>query len=390
MHPPIIRIKTFTVLSGLLMTVLLAIALSACKQESNNGKKIADIPIGLYASLTGAEASYGVDSLHAIQLAVDEINSHGGLLGGHQIQLIVRDNQSKAGESSLIARELIHRNHVIALLGEVAGGRSLEAAPIAQKAEVPMISSSTVARVTQIGNYIFRTAFIDEFQGKVMAKFMRSLGIRRVAILSDTSTDYSIGLAKSFAHEFVTGGGQIIAQQSFSEGDKDFNAQLTALKAANPEAIFLPTYYTYAGAIISQARQIGLNAPFTGADGFDSRGLLKIGGKAVEGVYFVSHFTSDNQNPTVQNFVKAYSQKYGDLPSSLAALAYDSMKLLADAIERAKSVETTKIQAALENTKNFPGVTGTITFDENRNPQKSAVIIRVQNGKFTYLETVSL
>ncbi len=371
------------------VTTLLLLSLIACKKSPEHAD-VPSITVGLYASLTGAEASFGLDSLRAIQLATAEINAHGGVLG-RPIKLIAKDNQSKAGESSTIVRELIIRDHVVALLGEVASGRSLEGATIAQKSGIPMIASgATNARVTQTGNFIFRMCFIDSFQGKLMAKFMNSLGIRRVAIMADISTDYSIGLAKSFAEAFSALGGQIVAQQNFSEGDKDFQAQLTALKGTNPEAVFLPTYYTYASLIISQGRQIGLNIPFMGSDGWDSAEFLNIGGKAVEETYFCGHFTTDNQNPVVQNFVKTYYQKYGTMPSSLSALAYDSMKLLADAIERAKSVEPTKIRSALESTKNFPGVTGAITFDENRNPKKPAVIIRVQNGKFTYLETISL
>ncbi len=346
--------------------------------------------MGLFASLTGAEASFGEDSLRGTQLAVEEINAYGGVLG-RPIKLIVRDNQSKAGESSIIVRELINREHITALLGEVASGRSLEGASIAQKSGIPMIASgSTNRRVTQVGNYIFRICFIDEFQGKVMAKFMNSLGIRRAAIMADTSTDYSIGLARSFAHDFIAHGGQIVAEQNFTEGDKDFNAQLTAVKATNPEAVFIPTYYTYAPLIISQARELGMNIPFMGGDGWDSTEFLKIGGQAVNGTYFSTHFSSDNESPIVQDFVKKYYHKYHVLPSALAALAYDSMKLLADAILRAGSVETTKIRDALESTKHFPAVTGAITFDEDRNPKKPAVIIRVQNGKFTYLETLSL
>lgn len=378
-------IKTILILS---VTAIL-LSLIACKKNPEH-VGTSSIPVGLYASLTGAEASFGIDSWRAIQLATEEINNHGGILG-RPIKLIVKDNQSKAGESSTIVRELINREHVVALLGEVASGRSLEGAAIAQKSGIPMIASgATNARVTQTGNFIFRTCFIDAFQGKIMAKFMNSLGIRRVAIMADTSTDYSIGLAKSFAAAFSALGGQIVAQQNFSEGDKDFHAQLTALKGANPEAVFLPTYYTYAPLIISQGRQIGLNIPFMGSDGWDSVEFLNIGNKAVEGTYFCGHFTTDNQDPAVQHFVKAYSQKYGATPSSLSALAYDSMKLLADAMERAKSAEPSKIRAALEDTKNFPGVTGPITFDEDRNPKKPAVIIRIQNGKFTYLETLSL
>lgn len=367
---------------------------SACKkyqgtlEEQSALSRI--IKIGLPVSLTGAEASYGKDTLQGARLAVEEINANGGVLG-RQIHLVIKDNQSKPGENSVVVRDLIHRHHVSALVGEGASGRTLEAAPIAQKSRIPLISSaSTNEKVTKVGNYIFRMCFTDSFQGQVMAKFARSLGIRNVAIVLDNSKDYSIGLAQNFSKDFVALGGQIAVQQNYNGSDKDFSAQLTAVKASRPDAIFLPSYYTEASLIISQARQLGLDVPFLGGDGWDSAEFLQMGGNAVENVYFSDHFSAENTAPRVQNFVKNYEQKYETPPSALAALAYDAINLLADALRRARTVDPIKIRDALVATHNFPAVTGTLNFDHERSPTKPAVIIQVRKGKFTYLQTMEL
>jgi hypothetical protein len=236
---------------SLLVVLCVCTALISCSKKVETG-----IPVGQFGSLTGAQATFGESSDKGVLLALDEINATGGVLG-QQIRLITKDNQSKPGETSTVVRELITRNKVVALIGEVASGRSLEAAPIAQRSCIPMISpSSTSEKVTESGDHIFRVCFIDPFQGKVCAKFARGLGISKIAILTDVSKDYSMGLTKSFKAEFPKGGGVITGEQSYSGGDKDFSAQLTAIKAGNPQAIFLPAYYTDAPLIIRQARQL--------------------------------------------------------------------------------------------------------------------------------------
>lgn len=382
------RFFTLILISNLLLFV------PACKQNQGSAEYQSAssklIKIGLSLPLVGPEASYGRDLLQGVQLAVAEIETQGGVLG-RRIQLIVKDNQSKSGENSVIIRELINRDHVSALIGEGVSGRSFEAAPIAQKNQIPTIfAGATNIKVTKMGNFIFRMCFTDIYQGKVLAKFARSLGLQKIAIILDNSTDYSIGLAQSFAQDFVAQGGKIVAQQYYSGSDKDFSAQLTALKAARPDAIFLPAYYTEASSIITQARQIGLEVPFLGGDGWGSPEFLKMGAQAIEGAYFTNHFSSENQAAVVQNFVKEYKQKYGELPSAFAALGYDSVKLLAHAIQQAGTVDPIQVRNALAATQNFPAVTGMITFDEDRNPTKAAIIIKVQNGKFTYLKSVEL
>ena len=368
----------------LLVALTVLPAITSCSKKVQTG-----IPVGQFGSLTGAQATFGESSDKGVQLALEEINGSGGVLG-QQIRLITRDNQSKPGETSTTVRELITRDKVVALIGEVASGRSLEAAPIAQRSGIPMISpSSTSEKVTEAGDHIFRVCFIDPFQGKVCAKFARGLGVTKAAILTDVSKDYSLGLTKSFRTEFAKGGGVITGEQSYSGGDKDFSAQLTAIKAGNPQVIFLPAYYTEAPLIIRQARQLGITVPFIGGDGWDSPELVAVGGDSVEGCYFSNHFSNQSTDPKVTSFVTAYRKKYGSDPDAISALGYDTLRILADAMKRAGTTDTTKVNAAITTTKDFLGVTGKITLDEHRNPNKPAVILQVKNGKFVYVETIA-
>ena len=368
----------------LLVALTVLPAITSCSKKVQTG-----IPVGQFGSLTGAQATFGESSDKGVQLALEEINGSGGVLG-QQIRLITRDNQSKPGETSTTVRELITRDKVVALIGEVASGRSLEAAPIAQRSGIPMISpSSTSEKVTEAGDHIFRVCFIDPFQGKVCAKFARGLGVTKAAILTDVSKDYSLGLTKSFRTEFAKGGGVITGEQSYSGGDKDFSAQLTAIKAGNPQVIFLPAYYTDAPLIIRQARQLGIMVPFIGGDGWDSPELVAVGGDSVEGCYFSNHFSNQSTDPKVTSFVTAYHKKYGSDPDAISALGYDALRILADAMKRAGTTDPAKVNAAITTTKDFPGVTGKITLDEHRNPNKPAVILQVKNGKFAYVETIA-
>lgn len=367
-----------------LLLVLLALCSVSCSKKTEPG-----IPVGELTSLTGADATFGQNSDHGVQLALEEINAAGGVLG-QPLRIIVKDTQSKPGETSTVVRELITRHHVLALIGEIASGRSLEAAPIAQRSGIPMITpSSTSEKVTEVGDHIFRVCFINGFQGKACAKFARKLGAKKAAIITDVSKDYSLGLAKSFREEFLKEGGVITGQQSYSGGDKDFNSQLTAVKADNPDVIFLPAYYTEAPLIIRQARQLGITVPFVGGDGWDSPEFVAVGGKAVEGCYFSNHFSNQSNDPRVVSFVQSYRKRFQADPDALIALGYDSVKILAGAMTRAGSTDPAKVTVALAATKDFPGVTGNITLDSHRNPDKPAVILEVKDGKFQYVETIA-
>jgi branched-chain amino acid transport system substrate-binding protein len=349
------------------------------------------IVIGEFASLTGKEAAFGQSSHKGTELAVEELNKAGGVLG-KKIEHLVEDNRSQAGESATIVKKFISRDKVVAVLGEVASGRSLEAAPICQQAGVPMVSpSSTNPKVTEVGDFVFRVCFTDPFQGKLMADFAaKTLKVKKVAILSDVASAHSVGLAEFFRQGFGATGGQIVVEQKFSGGDKDFKAQLTAIKAAGAEAIFVPGYYNEAGLIVAQARQLGINVPLFGGDGWEAPELIQIaGGQALENTFYSTHYSPESTDPKVQAFVKAFQGKFnGEVPDAMAALGYDSAMVLADAIKRAGSTEGAKVRDALAATKDFPCVTGKTTLDAKRDASKSAVIITVKEGKFKYLQTV--
>ena len=349
------------------------------------------IKIGEYASLTGKEAGFGQTSHHGVILAIEEINAAGGVLG-RPLELVYEDNQTKPGESATVVKKLISRDKVVALIGEVASGRSLEAAPIAQAAKIPMIApAATNPKVTQTGNYIFRVCFIDPFQGTVMAKFAHEdLKAKKVAILSSVSNAYSLGLARFFKETFTAAGGQIATEKNFSEGDKDFRAQLTAVKASGADAVFVPSYYTEAALIVRQARDLGISVPFFGGDGWEDEQLLKIGGDALNGCYYSTHFSAENTDPVVAKFVEKYKARWnGETPGAFSALGYDAVYVLADAIKRAGGTEGPKLRDALAATKNFPSVSGTTSIDKERNASKAATIIALKEGKARFHKTVA-
>lgn len=349
------------------------------------------IKVGEYASLTGKEAAFGQSSHNGTVLAIETINAQGGVLG-KKLKLISEDNQSKAGESATVAKKLISGDKVVALLGEVASGRSMEAAPICQQNQIPMISpSSTNPKVTEAGDYIFRVCFTDEFQGKLIANFaLNTLKAKRIALMKDVALPYSVGLRDYFVKAYEAEGGTILTEKNYSGNDKDFNAQLTAIKAINPEAIFVPGYYTEAALITTQARQLGINVPLFGGDGWEAPELIQLGGDSMEGTYFSTHYSAENQSPVVQDFVKRFRARFdGITPDAMAALGYDSAMVLADAIKRAGTTDEPKLRDAIAATKDFEGVTGKTTLDANRNATKPAVIITVKDGKFKYVETIN-
>jgi branched-chain amino acid transport system substrate-binding protein len=360
-------------------------------QSAGGGGTSGDIIVGEFASLTGKEATFGQSSHKGTVLAVEEINAAGGVLGRKLVHKF-DDNQSKAGESSTVVKKLISRDGAIAILGEVASLRSLEGADVCQRNKVPMISpSSTNPSVTEKGDYIFRICFIDPFQGSVMAQFAtKTLKAKRVAVLTDVAQTYSVGLATFFKERFTKDGGAIAAEGNFSSGDKDFKAQLTSIKTANPDAIFLPCYYTEAALITRQARDLGLNVPIFGGDGWEAPELLQIGGQAMENTYYSTHYSPEATDPAVVNFVKKFGARFaGETPDAMAALGYDSVYFLADAIKRASTTESAKLRDALAATKEFVGVTGKTSMDDKRNATKPAVIVQVKDGKFKYLETIA-
>jgi branched-chain amino acid transport system substrate-binding protein len=372
----------------LALTLSGTLALSAC--NGGQGGDSDEILIGEFGSLTGTTATFGISTRNGIDMAIEEVNAAGGVLG-RQVRVIVEDNQGRPEEAQTVVTKLITSDQVVAVLGEVASSRTLAAAPVAQQNGIPLITpASTNPGVTEVGDYIFRVCFIDPFQGLVMAKFaFNTLKVRNVAILRDIRNDYSVGLADVFIENFTQMGGRIAADESYSEGDTDFSAQLTSLRASNPDAIFIPGYYTEVALIARQARGLGMNIPLMGGDGWDSPRLTEIGGAALNNSYFSNHYSVEDPAPAIQKFVADYQAKYGEVPDALAALGYDAAKILFDAIERAGSTEPAAIRDALAETANFPGVTGSITIDEDRNAVKPAVVLRVVDGKVQYVETIT-
>ncbi|HEX2862654.1 MAG TPA: ABC transporter substrate-binding protein [Lacunisphaera sp.] len=367
--------------SALLFSLLAAAVLGTAAEP---------IKIGQYGAFSGKEAAFGIAARKGVILAFEEANAAGGVLG-RPLELLTEDNQSKAGESATIARKFVSRDKVVAVLGGNPSTNSLEAAPILQNAKIPMIAiSSTNPRVTEMGNHIFRVCFIDPFQGAVLAKFARdTLKAKRAAIITSVNNPYSVGISKVFRERFTAAGGEVVVEPRHSEGDKDFRAQLTAIKAANVDCIFHSGNYTEGALICIQARQLGFTGPLFGGDAWEAPQLIAIGGKAVEGTYYSTHASPDSTAPEMQNFIRKFRSRWdGETPDSIAALGYDAARLLVDALRRAGTTESARLREAIATTKDFAGATGRITIDPDRNATKSAVILTVKDGKFAYVETV--
>ena len=379
---------------------VLLLTLAACEQKKSApgstqappapGEKIW---FGHVGSMTGQEATFGDSTDKGIKLAIEELNAKGGLKG-KQVDLKTYDDQGKPEEAALAATRLITQDKVTVLLGEVASSRSMAMAPIADANKVPHITpSSTNPKVTKDGDktrpFVFRVCFIDPFQGTVMAKFATQKGVKKVAILRDVGNAYSVGLADYFLSKFKDLGGTIVNDQSYKAGDQDFKAQLTAIKAKAPEAIYVPGYYTDVALIARQARELGIKVPLMGGDGWDSAKLFEIGGAAIEGSFYSNHYSPDDPSPQIQNFISRYKARFGAVPDSMAATGYDAAMVAGDAIARAKEMNGEAIAAAIAATNGFPGVTGVISLDQDHNAVKPAVVLEVKGGKAVYVATVT-
>jgi branched-chain amino acid transport system substrate-binding protein len=376
---------------------VLSLALVGCPPKNETGttssggaaSNSGDILIGEYGSLTGPQGTFGTSTHQGIIMAADEVNAAGGI-NGRKVKILTEDDQSKPEEAATAVSKLISQNSVIAVLGEVASSASLAAAPICQTNKVPMITpSSTNPEVTKKGDYIFRMCFTDDTQGPAMADYTaKQLGIKTAAILTDVKNDYSVFLGRDFERRFTEDGGQIVAHASYSNGDSDFRAQLTSIKPSNPQILWVPGYYTDVGQIAQQARDLGITAPLVGGDGWVSPKLIEIGGKALEGCYYANHYSQDDPTPIVRNFVDKYKQRFGAKPDAMAALAYDAMHVLAEAMKRAKKLDGPTLRDAIAATKGYQGVTGTITLGPDRNPiGKKIVIEEIKNGQLTVKAT---
>ena len=383
----VVHLRRCLILLALL--TLPALALS-CGQPQKNAEDHSTIKIGFFGDLTGPTFNFGVSAKNGVLMAADEINQAGGI-NGHQIDIVIEDDKGSPEEAAQVTSKLIDRYKVVAIIAAGASGNSLAAAPRAQSAHVPLIApSSTNPAVTQAGDYIFRACFIDAFQGEVMAKFAaNTLKAKKAAIMLDFNSPYSRGLTDFFEFSFAKLDGQIVVKQSYQQGDADYRGQLSAIKAANPDVIYIPGYYGDVAIIAKQARQMGLTVPLLGADGWDAPELWDLGGDTLNGSYISNHYSADDPSETIQKFAHAYRQRNGNLtPDAHAALAYDALRFLAEAIQKAGTTEGPKLRDALAATQNFAGVTGIISMDRNRNAVKPAVILKLQDGKYIYQETI--
>ncbi|AUX48118.1 ethanolamine utilization protein EutJ [Sorangium cellulosum] len=388
---------------GLVRMIAGALALSAMalgcgkKSEGSGGdpaKHAKDDPewkVGAYFSLSGEETAFGVDSKEGIDLAIDEINKAGGVKG-KPINVLYEDNKSKPEEATNKVLQLIDRDHVLALLGEVASSRSRAGGIVANRKKVPMISpSSTNPDVTKVGPFVFRACFTDDVQGQMGAQFIaNTLGKKKVGLLFASDDLYSSGLANEFRAEMKRLGGEIVMEKSFLKNETNFTTYINELKSVNPEMIYAPIYYTAMAPIARQAKAAGVpGSLFVGTDGWDANELLRDAAEELDGAYFTNHYAPDVPWPNSQAFVKKYQERYKRTPSSIAAQGYDAARLLADAMGRAKAMTPDDIRQAIQDTKGFQGATGVITIDENRNADKPVVIVRIKDKQFTYYATVN-
>jgi branched-chain amino acid transport system substrate-binding protein len=373
-----------------LAIVLLSVSVSAfvsCTKKADSNEFV----IGEYGSMTGSESSFGVSTHRGVEMALEDANAAGGV-NGKKIRVIHYDDQGKSEEAVTAMTKLLTRDKVSLVIGEVASSRSIAAGAIAQQYKIPMISpASTNPKVTQLGDYVFRVCFIDPFQGKVMAKFaFEHLKKKKAAIFRDIRSDYSVGLADFFTKEFTAMGGEVLLDVAYSTGDVDFKSQLTSIRAKKPEVIFLPGYYTEVGLIARQAKELGLQIPFLGGDGWDSDKLTEIGGEAIVGHYFSNHYSQEDTRPEVQKFIQRYEAKFGEKPDSMVVLGHDATVVAIEAARRAKDLTPASLRDAIAQTKNIQGVTGVITLNEQRDAVKPAVVMKVMGmKKYGYVTTIN-
>ena len=379
-------------LSLLLAVMLVSMSFTGCSKGTAS-KDSKTIKVGLDYELSGQVATYGQSLVQGIELAFEEINKNGGVLG-KQVEIVKADNKSDTSESANVATKLATRDKVVAILGPATSGNTKAAAPVAMQNKVPLISASataddvTVDSNGKVREYVFKTCFSDSFQGVIMAQFAsQDLGKKNAALLIDSTSDYSKGLAKNFKSKFEKLGGTVITEQAYQSKDTDFKAVLTKIKGTNPDVIYLPGYYEEVGLIIKQARELGLNVPILGGDGYESPKLVELAGKtALNDVYFTNHYSSKDTTPEVVKFRKAFKAKYNKEPDAFNALGYDLAYFTADGLKRAGAADSQKLKEALAATKDFKGITGTISIDKNHNPVKSITILEEKNGEQSFLK----
>jgi branched-chain amino acid transport system substrate-binding protein len=373
--------------SFVICLVMAAAVLTGCPDKNSKDSKT--IKIGAVLPLSGDAASYGQSSKKALELLVEETNKNNGLLS-KQVEIVYEDDENKPENSAIVLQKLIKDSKISAVIGTVSSKGCISMGPIATQAKIPMITATaTSTKVTQSGEFVFRTSFTDAFQGTALAKFAtEDLKAKTAAVLYDATGDYSKELAGYFRDDFEKAGGKVVSFETYNTDDQDFNTQLAKIKTQNPEILLLPDYYNVVGIIAKQAKAQGITARLLGGDGWDSTDLYKIGGSAVNGGYFSSHYSAQNNSQEAVKFKNEYKAKYGKEPDADAALAYDAGTILLNAIKKAGSTSGAKIKKAMMQTE-LTGVTGTIKFDENRDPIKSADIIKIDNGKQVFVKKIN-
>lgn len=361
--------------------VLLALTVPVVAEEA--------IKVGLITPLTGSVSTFGLSVRNAVVMGVEQINQTGGIKG-RPIDLVIYDDKGDATEAANSTRRLIDRDQVALVIGPVITPCVLAATPIAQDAGIPLMTpTGTGDTITSIGDMIFRAAYKDSFQGETMARFAwENMELKRVAVIYDVANDYSTGVMNAFRNKFRELGGEIVSLESYATNDNDFSAQLTSIYVRKPDALFIPDYYSAAGPIIMQARQLGIEVPLLGIDGWDSPELAQLAGGYEEGGYFVNHYSTDDQTASTQAFIADYEARYGTKPDALAALAYDGILIVKAALEAADSTEPEAIRDAMGTVSNIQGATGTINMDPEGTPVKSVVIIQIQKGHNVLVDKV--
>ncbi len=364
------------------------LAVFGCTDNNSGKDKLENttIKVAFLGSLTGNTSSFSKNTLLGVEMALKEARQN-----GLNIELIIKNNAGRAEKAIENMKAIVKDNEIYAVLGEVSSTMSLTVAPIAQQAGLPMITpTSTNPRVTEVGNYIFRICFIDPFQGFVMAKFAREhLNLNKVAVLKDRQSDYSKGLAEFFTNTFKKLEGDVVMDEVYKSGDRDFRVQLEQIRKFQPEAIFLPGYYRDVAMIARQARKMGIQAQLLGGDGWDSDKLFEIGRDAVNGGYFSNHFALEKNDEPAQRFIQAFREQYQRNPDGLAARGYDATKILIHALKSSKILSREGLREQLAEIKNFPGVTGPTSINQNRNAEKPAVVVKVEGPMNRYITTIS-
>ena len=386
--------QRWTILGGL--AIAMSVALTGCGGEkAKPAAQTNEIKIGGNVEMTGGVANYGNQALSGMKLAFKQVNESGGVLG-KKINLILADNKSEPAEAANATTKLITQDKVSIVMGPIVSSNVLATVKIAEDNKVVVMTpTGTNEKITvdngKVRPFAFRACFIDPFQGRVMANYAtKSLKAKTAVIYIDSSSDYSKGVAAAFEETFVKNGGKVAGKEAFLQKDQDFKATLTKIKAMNADIVFIPAYYEEVGKIVKQARELGINQPLLGTDGWDNPKVVEIAGAAaLNNTFFSNHYSSQDSDPNVKKFIDAYKAEYKEEPSSMAALGYDAAMIVIDAIKRANTTDAAKVKEAMEQTKNLQVSTGIVTMDSNHNPIKSAVVIEMKDGKQTFKEKIN-